>query len=68
VAFGFQHVPFASAQVKAPSQVNFQFGGLIPGNSTGASIGDGVDPGPTLTDHSTRAGGIQASYSYQFNE
>ena len=56
IACGFLTVPGAFAEDKAlPSEAVFQFGGLIPHDSSGNGI----------TDHSNKAGEFTASYSYQ---
>jgi opacity protein-like surface antigen len=53
-----------------PQQIIFQYSGVIPATSTGNISVDFPTPftGASLTDQSTRSGGFQASYSYQFNK
>lgn len=53
-----------------PQQFHFQFSGVIPATSTGNVSTNFPTPftGTSLTDQSTRSGGIQAGYSYQFNK
>jgi opacity protein-like surface antigen len=70
-AVAFLRVPAALATDKTPAQqINFQFSGVIPSTSTGNISTDFPTPftGNSLTDQSTRSGGLQASYSYQFNK
>jgi opacity protein-like surface antigen len=70
-ACGYLHVPEAFALDKTPpQQITFQFSGVIPGTSTGNVTTDFPTPftGTSLTDQSTRSGGVQAYYSYQFNK
>jgi opacity protein-like surface antigen len=70
-ACGFLRVPPAFAMdTTPPQQVTFQFSGVIPATSTGNISTDFPTPftGASLTDQSTRSGGFQGSYSYQFNK
>jgi opacity protein-like surface antigen len=64
-------VPAAlAAENTPPQQITFQYGGVIPATSTGSISTNFPTPftGTSLTDQSTRSGGFQASYSYQFNK
>jgi len=67
----FVRVPAASAtENPSPQQIIFQYSGVIPATSTGNISTNFPTPftGTSLTDQSTRSGGFQASYSYQFNK
>ena len=68
---GFLNLSSALAMDKTPpQQIGFQFSGVLPATTTGTITTDTPTPltGESLTDQSTRSGGWQASYSYQFNK
>jgi len=70
-ACGYLRVPSALAMDNTPpQQINFQFGAVIPHTSTGNVTTDfpTTFTGTSLADQSTRSGGVQANYSYQFNK
>jgi opacity protein-like surface antigen len=71
VANGFLNLPPAlAADNTPPQQIGFHFSGVIPETSTGTVSTNfpTAFTGESLTDQSTRSGGWQASYSYQFNK
>ena len=71
VACGYLRVPAAFAEhTPPPQQIDFQFSGVIPHTSSGNVTTDFPTPftGTSLTDQSTKSGGFQANYSYQFNK
>lgn len=71
VLCAFVRVPAALAMEDTPpQQITFQYSGVIPATSTGNISTNFPTPftGTSLTDQSTRSGGFQASYSYQFNK
>src|SRR5262245_59737092 len=69
-ASGFLHYPSALAMDDKPQQIGFHFSGVLPATSTGTVSTNFPTPstGVSLTDQSTRSGGWQASYSYQFGK
>jgi opacity protein-like surface antigen len=69
--FALGRLPAALAMENTPpQQIAFQYSGVIPATSTGNISTNFPTPftGASLTDQSTRSGGFQASYSYQFNK
>jgi opacity protein-like surface antigen len=69
--FALGRVPAALAMENTPpQQIAFQYSGVIPATSTGNISTNFPTPftGTSLTDQSTRSGGFQANYSYQFNK
>jgi opacity protein-like surface antigen len=71
VLCAFVRVPAAIAMENTPpQQITLQYSGVIPATSTGNISTNFPTPftGTSLTDESTRSGGFQASYSYQFNK
>jgi opacity protein-like surface antigen len=68
---GFLNVSSAFAMDDTlQQQLGFHFSGVLPATSTGTVSTNFPTPltGEPMTDQSTRSGGWQASYSYQFNK